>query len=304
MPGCRVGSDAAGRRAGRCGSPRSSSAAPVQAAVAIVLTVLMSAQTAAMAVLLGTLTTDVAAGRWQAASSAAVTLGVVVVAGLGVTWAAFGVRTVLEEKTLVAVDAGLLGRVAGLDGLAAFERAGPADDLAVLRRDRARLGNLLIIMMTMLGAGVQLLLTVGAADPPHPGTGPAAGARRAPAAGRPARGTRTPGGGGPGGASRPPCRGMVASRCSPGTCGRACGDRNGRAGAGALCGRRPGVGGLLHRGERRRGDVVLLGNAIFALGCMSAVAVGRTSSRCAAPRPSATWCSWRRSARGSAARFR
>jgi ATP-binding cassette subfamily B protein len=139
---------------------RSVRAAPLKAAASIVLSLFSSAQSAVMAILLAWLTDDVAAARWNDALRVGAGLSALLGVGVLVTWTAYGFRAVVEDLTLLKVDELLLSGVSSRPDLRPFEDPELQGQLALLRRDRMRLGNILVVVVTLLSGCAQLVLTV------------------------------------------------------------------------------------------------------------------------------------------------
>jgi len=83
-------------------------------------------------------------------------------------WAAFAMRTVLGERTSVLIDQRIIAITAGLPSLEHHERPDYQNELAMLRMQRERFGQVVGVMVNTFGVSLRIVATIGLLFRLHP----------------------------------------------------------------------------------------------------------------------------------------
>ncbi|GAA2083731.1 ABC transporter ATP-binding protein [Streptomyces albiaxialis] len=135
---------------------------------AVVMTLAISAHPVVVALFIRQLTDAVVAGHADTAMGWGLGLAAAVASWLALLWYTFGLRTVLEEKVRHAAEAGIAAMSMAPWSVAHHEDPEIAEELALIERDVNRLAQVVIFLLTLLGALGQLLFAVVVLADVHP----------------------------------------------------------------------------------------------------------------------------------------
>ncbi|MEU6551306.1 ABC transporter ATP-binding protein [Streptomyces sp. NPDC046915] len=141
---------------------------PVRTVGAVVMTLAISAHPVLVALLIGRLTDTVVAGDADAALAWGMALAGAVASWLALLWYTFGLRTVLEERVRHAVEMDIAAMSMAPWSVAHHEDPEIAEELALVERDVNRLAQVVIFLLTLMGALGQLLFAVFVLADVHP----------------------------------------------------------------------------------------------------------------------------------------
>ncbi|MET9290358.1 ABC transporter ATP-binding protein [Streptomyces sp. NPDC003077] len=141
---------------------------PVRAVGAVVMTLAISAHPVLVALLIGRLTDAVVDGDDGTAMTWGMVLAAAVASWLALLWYTFGLRTVLEERVRHAVEMNIAAMSMAPWSIAHHEDPQVAEELALVERDVNRLAQVIIFLLTLMGALGQLAFAVVVLADVHP----------------------------------------------------------------------------------------------------------------------------------------
>lgn len=141
---------------------------PVRAVGAVVMSLAISAHPVLIALLIGQLTDAVVAGDDGRALTWGLVLAGAVATWLCLLWYTFGLRTVLEERVRHAVEMNIAAMSMAPWSIAHHEDPEMAEELALVERDVNRLAQVVIFLLTLMGALGQLVFAVFVLADVHP----------------------------------------------------------------------------------------------------------------------------------------
>ncbi|MFC9685051.1 ABC transporter ATP-binding protein [Streptomyces sp. NPDC056948] len=141
---------------------------PVRAVGAVIMTLAISAHPVLVALLIGRLTDAVVDGDDGTAMKWGLVLAAAVASWLALLWYTFGLRTVLEERVRHAVEMNVAAMSMAPWSIAHHEDPQVAEELALVERDVNRLAQVIIFLLTLMGALGQLAFAVVVLADVHP----------------------------------------------------------------------------------------------------------------------------------------